>query len=50
MVTSKDEHALEKIASLPHPEESMDFEYEALQVLHSTDLELTTAWRLLLDF
>ncbi|KAK3134208.1 hypothetical protein QOZ80_6AG0546340 [Eleusine coracana subsp. coracana] len=31
MVTLRDDHALEKIGSVSHPEESMDFEYEALQ-------------------
>ncbi|TVU48820.1 hypothetical protein EJB05_00098 [Eragrostis curvula] len=31
MVTSRDGLALEKVGLLPHPEESMDFEHEALQ-------------------
>ncbi|XP_062178664.1 transcription initiation factor TFIID subunit 1-like isoform X2 [Phragmites australis] len=31
LATSRDELALEKIGSLSHPEESMDFEYEVLQ-------------------
>jgi hypothetical protein len=44
IVTSGDDHALEKIDALLHPEESMDFEYEASQVLRSTNLELTIAW------
>ncbi|XP_062229396.1 transcription initiation factor TFIID subunit 1-like isoform X2 [Phragmites australis] len=31
VATSRDDHALEKIGSLSHPEESMDFEYEVFQ-------------------
>jgi hypothetical protein len=50
MVTSGDDHALEKIDALLHPEESMDFEYEASQVLQSTNLELTIEWHFFVRF